>query len=732
MMKRIVFILLVPLLPGLLSAQGTLVDTVRVLTDNQINLGTVNDSVSFYGQQGNPKTWKKFRMDSLAVYMQNKIGGGGGITNGNKGDITVSNLGATWTINSGAVTGAKTNFAGISGNPVNLLGAQSNGATDIISVGTGLDLTNGVLTATGGGGGGSGTVISITAGTGLTGGTITTTGTIAADLNTLMELSDTVSLSNRINAKLDTLDGSINGNKTNFSGINGNATRLAGILADGKTDTVQVNTNSGITLSSGVLSVDTTSVASKTWVNNRGFLTAEVDGSVTNEAQTLSATGTTSPVISLSQVSGAGGGSVTLNSSGIVSLNQNSNTITISATDSTTTLVNDSVLVYRAAGVQWRTDTIRTGVNTFSAGTTGLTPSTATRGNVTLAGTLNIANGGTGQQTQQAAINALAGAVTSGQYLRGNGNNIVMSPIQAGDVPTLNQSTTGNAATATALQTGRTIQTNLGSTSSATFDGTTGITPGITGFLGFANGGTGQTSYTDGQLLIGNTATTGLSKATLTAGGSIAVTNGNGSISINVSEGDKGDVDVTNSGTIWKLDTNSIVTVAIRDSAVTGLKTFFDGIDDHATRLLGAHNNGNTDTVRVGGGLSLANGTLRSKQDTMAMIIACSDETTNITATGNPKVTFRTPFAITVTGVKASLTTASSSGNVTVDVKNGNTTILSGFLQVDANQTTSVTSGTQRTVTAPNIASDNEVKIDINAAGTGAKGLKVTILYTRP
>ena len=373
MMKRIVFILLIPLLPSLLSAQGTLVDTVRVLTDTQINLGTVNDSVSFYGQQGNPKTWKKFRMDSLAVYMQNKIGGGGGITNGNKGDITVSNLGATWTINSGAVTGAKTNFTGISGNPVNLLGAQSNGATDIISLGSGLDLTNGVLTATGGGGGGSGTVTSITAGTGLTGGTITTTGTIAADLNTLMELSDTVSLSNRINAKLDTLDGSINGNKTNFSGINGNAIRLAGILADGKTDTVQ-----------------------------------------------------------------------------------------------------------------------------------------------------------------------------------------------------------------------------------------------------------------------------------------------------------------------------------------------------------------------VGGGLSLANGTLRSKQDTMAMIIACSDETTNITATGNPKVTFRTPFAITVTGVKASLTTASSSGNVTVDVKNGNTTILSGFLQVDANQTTSVTSGTQRTVTAPNIASDNEVKIDINAAGTGAKGLKVTILYIRP
>lgn len=62
-----------------------------------------------------------------------------------------------------------------------------------------------------------------------------------------------------------------------------------------------------------------------------------------------------------------------------------------------------------------------------------------------------IANGGTGQTTQQAAINALAGSVTSAQFLRGNGTNVVMAAIQASDVPTLNQSTTGNAATASAV-----------------------------------------------------------------------------------------------------------------------------------------------------------------------------------------------------------------------------------------------------------------------------------------
>ena len=64
-------------------------------------------------------------------------------------------------------------------------------------------------------------------------------------------------------------------------------------------------------------------------------------------------------------------------------------------------------------------------------------------------GTLGVANGGTGATTQQTAINALAGATTSAQYLRGNGTNVVMSAIQVADVPTLNQNTTGNAGTVT-------------------------------------------------------------------------------------------------------------------------------------------------------------------------------------------------------------------------------------------------------------------------------------------
>jgi len=76
--------------------------------------------------------------------------------------------------------------------------------------------------------------------------------------------------------------------------------------------------------------------------------------------------------------------------------------------------------------------------------------------------------------------------------------------------------------------------TSLGSavvSSSLTSVGTiaTGIWQGTTVATGY--GGTGQTTYTDGQLLIGKTDGT-LAKATLTAGTAITVTNGNGSISI--------------------------------------------------------------------------------------------------------------------------------------------------------------------------------------------------------
>lgn len=198
---------------------------------------------------------------------------------------------------------------------------------------------------------------------------------------------------------------------------------------------------------------------------------------------------------------------------------------------------------------------------TFSAGTTGFTPNTATSGAVTLAGTLNIANGGSGQTTAQAAMNAFAGAVTSGSYLRGNGTNVVMSAIQAADVPTLNQNTTGTASNVTgtvavanggtgqttanaalnallpsqASNNGKYLTTDGSNTSWATVTGgvttfsggTTGLTPAtatsgaitLAGTLGTANGGSGQTNLTyptGPETLVGLAATQTLTNKRIT------------------------------------------------------------------------------------------------------------------------------------------------------------------------------------------------------------------------
>ena len=116
---------------------------------------------------------------------------------------------------------------------------------------------------------------------------------------------------------------------------------------------------------------------------------------------------------------------------------------------------------------------------------------------------------------------------------------------------------------------------------------------------------------------------------------------------------------------------------------------------------------------------------------TESLIIAVGDELTAIT-TGTAKVTFRMPYAFTLTSVKASLTTVSSSGTPTIDINEGGTSILSTKLTIDASEKTSVTAATAAVISDPNLAADAEMTIDIDVAGTGAAGLKVTLIGFQP
>lgn len=103
------------------------------------------------------------------------------------------------------------------------------------------------------------------------------------------------------------------------------------------------------------------------------------------------------------------------------------------------------------------------------------TPASATLTNASglplstgVTGTLPLANGGTGQTTQAAALTALAGTQVSGYYLRSNGTATTLTAIVSTDVPTLNQNTTGTAAN-------------------------------VTGTVAVANGGTGATTIAGAQ-----------------------------------------------------------------------------------------------------------------------------------------------------------------------------------------------------------------------------------------
>ena len=110
------------------------------------------------------------------------------------------------------------------------------------------------------------------------------------------------------------------------------------------------------------------------------------------------------------------------------------------------------------------------------------------------------------------------------------------------------------------------------------------VTVSITGTIPVANGGTGQTSYTDGQLLIGNTSTGGLSKATLTAGSNVTITNAGGAITIAATGGGGSSTVVvnaplTNSGT----STNANLSVSTATTSSTGVVQLNNTITSNST-----------------------------------------------------------------------------------------------------------------------------------------------------
>ena len=183
------------------------------------------------------------------------------------------------------------------------------------------------------------------------------------------------------------------------------------------------------------------------------------------------------------------------------------------------------------------------GANTLTIG--GATSTTVIPGSLTVEGTTTFIDS-TNLRVEDKVIDLNSDAAGAGVGSNAGAGLNILSNVGANTVTFLTLSDGGALSSSSGLDvaTGKEYSINgtsvlnastLGSsvvTSSLTAVGTiaTGVWQGTT--VGVAYGGTGQTSYTDGQLLIGNSTGNTLDKATLTAGTGISITNGGGSIEI--------------------------------------------------------------------------------------------------------------------------------------------------------------------------------------------------------
>lgn len=194
-------------------------------------------------------------------------------------------------------------------------------------------------------------------------------------------------------------------------------------------------------------------------------------------------------------------------------------------------------------------------------------------------------------------------------------------------------------------------------------------------------------------------------------------------------------------GTLALTASNTNYIVVAKSTGVISVSTAstnWDNTDDYARvykLTVGVSTVTAVEDHRTGEGGIIGTSAASSGGTTVAIPIAVSDETTALT-TGTAKVTFRMPFAMTLTTVRSSVTTApTGSGSfVTVDINEGGVSILSTKLTIDAGEKTSTTAATPAVISDSALADDAEITIDIDAVGStvAGSGLKVYLIGTTP
>lgn len=205
-------------------------------------------------------------------------------------------------------------------------------------------------------------------------------------------------------------------------------------------------------------------------------------------------------------------------------------------------------------------------------------------------------------------------------------------------------------------------------------------------------GGTGQTTYTDGQLLIGKTDNT-LAKATITAGEGIDVTNGDGSIEILVE-----DSSTTNKG---------IVELAVASEIDTG-----------------------SDSSRA----MPVDQFVASKRNIRFIMFHLVAPTADVATGTNLSGDFVIPFSGTILQsdstkqwLMATNTTAGTTGTMVVDIHlNGTTIMTTNKLDIETGEKSTVDAATQPDLTTTSITIGDILTVEVDAIHTtAAKDLKV-------